>query len=76
MTRNFQATNPVGSFVVNQNPTIDSGPAKFLKTAIINGSHQLPVMIDPGSSDCILHHRAAEKCNLQVVFLGGGANIF
>ncbi|KAL1446746.1 hypothetical protein MTO96_028752 [Rhipicephalus appendiculatus] len=24
-------------------------------------------MIDPGSSDCILHHLAAEKCSLQVV---------
>ncbi|CAN7951594.1 unnamed protein product, partial [Ixodes pacificus] len=27
-------------------------------------------MIDPGSSDCILRHRAAEKCNLQVVCKG------
>ncbi|CAN7940359.1 unnamed protein product [Ixodes pacificus] len=24
-------------------------------------------MLDPGSSDCILRHRAAEKCNLQAV---------
>ncbi|KAL1486506.1 hypothetical protein MTO96_046932 [Rhipicephalus appendiculatus] len=24
-------------------------------------------MIDPGSSDCILRHHAAEKCSLQVV---------
>ncbi|XP_040357307.1 uncharacterized protein LOC121046777 [Ixodes scapularis] len=69
MARNCAAANPVGNFVVNQSSG-DSDPAKFLKAALINGTHQLSVMIDPGSSDCILRHRAAEKCNLQVVCKG------
>ncbi|KAH7984942.1 hypothetical protein HPB49_026204 [Dermacentor silvarum] len=30
-------TNPAGNFMVNEDPTSDSGPSKFLKTAIING---------------------------------------
>ncbi|KAH7984941.1 hypothetical protein HPB49_026680 [Dermacentor silvarum] len=33
-------TNPAGNFMVNEDPTSDSGPSKFLKTAIINGAEK------------------------------------
>ncbi|KAH8019663.1 hypothetical protein HPB51_020474 [Rhipicephalus microplus] len=60
-------TSVSGNFMANEDPTIDSGSSKFLKTAIINGTYQLSMMIDSGSSDCSLRHQVAERCNLQVV---------
>ncbi|XP_072140472.1 uncharacterized protein [Dermacentor andersoni] len=67
IARDCPKTNPVGNFVLNENPTSGSGPSKFLKTATINGTRQLSVMTDQGNSNCILRPQAAEKCSLQVV---------
>lgn len=65
LARNCQNTIPAGNFVVNQTSS-DSGPTKFLKTATVN-STDIAALIDPGSSDCIMRHRAAAMCKLQIM---------
>ncbi|KAG0435109.1 hypothetical protein HPB47_018680 [Ixodes persulcatus] len=57
------------------------GPARFwlqsrVEDLITREDFKLAVMIDPGSSDCIFRHRAAEKCCLQVVCKGQDLNGF
>lgn len=67
IVKDYSRTHLARIFMANEYSRSDSGPLKCLKTAMISGTYQLPEMIDPRSSDCILRQQVTERSNLQVV---------